>query len=205
MPNEKHQLRACNVRCSFLAPDKLTLGIIRIFISTTSKNRSEYLTMGNSMKIHWLILLVSLFMAGCATTYNKESFTGGYSVIQLSEDVYKITFSGNAYIGRETVAEYCLLRSSEITIEKGFNYFTLIDGDKYTVDHTASMPIVSQGNIVATGNTAQVSNITYGGGPMSFSKPVSVNIIKLHETKPKGMYYDASIINKSIKSKYGIK
>ncbi|MBL3591804.1 MAG: hypothetical protein JMN24_18810 [gamma proteobacterium endosymbiont of Lamellibrachia anaximandri] len=157
------------------------------------------------MKMYLLAIFTILFMAGCATTYNKESFTGGHSEIQLSEDVYKVTFSGNAYIGREAVAEYCLLRSSEITIENGFKYFTILDGDKYTVEHATSMPIVTQGNIVATGNTAQASSITYGGGPMNFSKPVSVNIIKLHKSKPNGMYYDALILRNSINSKYGMK
>lgn len=70
-----------------------------------------------------LILLVS----GCATGYTPKGWSGGYSDMSLGNDIYKVTFQGNESTDSETVYNYFLRRCADLTVEKGFDYFTFVD------------------------------------------------------------------------------
>ena len=71
------------------------------------------------------LLILSLFIAGCATTYQPNSITGGFSDKQLSFDSFWIGFSGNGYTSASDVQDMCLLRAAEICYSRGFNYFVV--------------------------------------------------------------------------------
>jgi len=72
------------------------------------------------------IILYSILLAGCATNYKPESFNGGYSEMALSKDVYNVTFRGNGSTSEDKVYNYMLRRSAELTLDKGYKYFTII-------------------------------------------------------------------------------
>lgn len=74
------------------------------------------------------VLVVSLLCAGCATKYQPEGFTGGYSELQLSQDSYRISVAGNGYTSTKRAEEIALLRASELTLEKGFERFIVGGG-----------------------------------------------------------------------------
>jgi len=61
------------------------------------------------------IVILAFILQGCATSYQKTSFTGGYSETQLDENVFNVSFKGNGYTSRERVADFTLLRSAELT------------------------------------------------------------------------------------------
>jgi len=65
-----------------------------------------------------LISILAIMIGGCATKYQRLSFTGGYSETQLGENVFQISFRGNAYISRQRTSDFCLLRSAEIALER---------------------------------------------------------------------------------------
>ena len=73
-----------------------------------------------------LSLVVSL--VGCATTYQSESLLGGFSSSQLDENVFQVSFKGNAFVSPEKASDYSLLRAAEIALEKGYKYFVIADG-----------------------------------------------------------------------------
>ena len=50
-------------------------------------------------------------MQSCATTYQSEGLTGGFSETQLDENIFRVTFYGNGYTGKERVTDFALLRS----------------------------------------------------------------------------------------------
>ncbi|WP_421789717.1 CC0125/CC1285 family lipoprotein [Hyphobacterium sp.] len=78
------------------------------------------------------ILLASAFVLGaCATaTPYQASGTGagnyGYSEQAIERDRYRITFSGNSLTDRETVETYLLYRAAELTQQRGYQHFTVV-------------------------------------------------------------------------------
>lgn len=56
-----------------------------------------------------------LLLAACATGYKPEGFSGGFFELQLSENVYRVSFDGNGYTGSRRAADMALLRSAELT------------------------------------------------------------------------------------------
>lgn len=140
-----------------------------------------------------LIALLSLFLVGCATGYQKNSFSGGYVDTQLAKDIFKVEFSGNGYTSSSKVKEYALRRSAELTIEQGYNHFVILDGNN-------SSSVYSSG----TRSNGNISSNYYGGYNYSgnsqtnfVTKSDSELIIKLFkEGNQPPMALDASLILK---------
>ena len=73
-----------------------------------------------------LPLLISIFvLSACATPYQQKGFTGGFSDVQLAENMWKVNFNGNSYTSAEKSTNYTLLRCAELCLENGFSYFTV--------------------------------------------------------------------------------
>ena len=124
-----------------------------------------------------LTVLLCLGLAGCATGYHSKGFTGGYSNMKLQDNIFKVTFRGNAYSSMERTGNFALLRSAEITIENGYKYFVVLETNGFIKIFSYIMP--------ATDMTIECFQ----------DKPVHV----------KGMIYDAGQIKTNIKNAYGIK
>ena len=73
------------------------------------------------------ILLATVFIVSCATTYQAQSWTGGFKETQLDTDIYTVRFSGNGYTSNSRASDFTLLRSAELTLEKGYAYFVVVD------------------------------------------------------------------------------
>jgi len=162
------------------------------------------------MKHLILIAISALLIQGCATSYQGSGFSGGYSETQLDENVFNVSFRGNGYTGRERVADFTLLRSAELTLNNGFQYFAIIDANSYTSNSTYTTPTTSNttGNAYGSGNYAygSATTTTTGGQTYNISKPSSSNTIVLFKEKPASVFtYNAKFIYKNIRQKYGIK
>ena len=68
-------------------------------------------------------------LSGCATPYGSSAgnYLGGFSEAQLGENMFQVSFEGNAYTKADTVANYTLLRSAELTLQYGFTHFIVVD------------------------------------------------------------------------------
>jgi hypothetical protein len=73
-----------------------------------------------------IVLIIGISLAGCATSYGKIGFSGGYKDTQVAADVYRITFSANGFATSETAQTYWLYRAAELTLEKGFDGFEIV-------------------------------------------------------------------------------
>ena len=75
-------------------------------------------------------------LAGCqtATTYHPSTEPGatGYSDEQLAGNRYRVTFTGNSATRRDTVENYLLLRSAEVTLKAGYRTFLFDTRDTKT-------------------------------------------------------------------------
>lgn len=98
---------------------KLKIDILRlVFNKKVSKMRKLFL------------MIVCIFMMftlnACSTKYKPYGrFTGGYSEMQMSDNIYQVYFSGNGYTSRSTVETYLLRRCAELTMEKNYEYFII--------------------------------------------------------------------------------
>lgn len=153
------------------------------------------------------ILIIFLFFAqGCAnyspTTYQEYAYRGGYSSTQLDDNIFKVVFKGNGYTSREKVEDFALLRSAEIALEHGFQYFAILDEDDYvkTSVHTSEPTYHTTSDGLGGATTT-----TSGGKTTTVSKPTASNTILLLREKPKtGLTYNANFIFREIRNKYEI-
>lgn len=75
----------------------------------------------------------ALILAACATAtpYGPASSGGGYgfSDQRIEENRYRITFRGNSLTSRETVENSLLFRAAELTVERGYDYFIVVENE----------------------------------------------------------------------------
>lgn len=80
----------------------------------------------------WLLAAPLLFLvSACAmeTPYQPGEGRYGYKEQQIEENRYRVIFAGNPSTPRETVQNYLLYRAAELTVQNGFDYFTVVDRD----------------------------------------------------------------------------
>ena len=126
------------------------------------------------LKLYSLVIIILFLIAGCATPYQKVTLTtlsGGYYDDQLANGDYKVRFTGNGYTSLEQIADYAILRCSEIALENNKEFFEIIEGGAYTW------------------NDSYNSGNTFG----SLAKPEAKYIIRLLNESPPGQ--NSKIIN----------
>lgn len=82
-------------------------------------------------------ILASIALAGLlaacttATPYQPnipgQKVSGGFSEMRIEQNRFRVTFSGNSLTSRETVEGYLLYRAAELTVEQGYDWFTIVD------------------------------------------------------------------------------
>lgn len=145
------------------------------------------------------ILLLGVFLSGCATPYQRQGFfIAGYSETQVAENIFQVSFQGNQLTGRERASDFALLRSAEVTTENGFRYFIVVDWVKDASSNT----------MYGYGSTAYGSarTSTYGGQTFVIHEPRPTNIILCFKEKPDvvGRILEAEFVKTSLKQKYGL-
>ena len=76
-----------------------------------------------------LVLVGALGLGACASpTPYQPAFDGhGYAEQAIEDDRYRVTFSGNTLTPRETVENYLLYRAAEVTLQRGYDHFVVVD------------------------------------------------------------------------------
>lgn len=74
---------------------------------------------------------VLVMLAACAVPTPYQAADGGYGYTdqQIEGDRYRVSFDGNASTPREEVQNFLLYRAAELTVQNGFDYFTIVDRD----------------------------------------------------------------------------
>ena len=160
---------------------------------------------GGILKKLITLMFISVLFIGCATSYKDKSFFsgGGYSETQLDKNVFNVTFKGNKYTDRERASDLTLLRSAELTLENGFEYFIVRNSDNYSNKRIYTTPISTK---TVTGVDGVAKTTVSGGNVYSTIRPSSSNTIVCFISKPKNVFsYNAKFIYNSIAKKYEIK
>ena len=71
--------------------------------------------------------VLGLAACGVPTPYQPAVDGQGYTELQIEDDRFRVTFSGNRLTARETVENYLLYRAAEITVARGFDHFVVAD------------------------------------------------------------------------------
>ena len=75
----------------------------------------------------------ALALAACSsgpTPYQPAAgYDRGYAESRIENDRYRISFKGNSLTDRETVENYMLYRAAELTLQSGFDVFTIVNRD----------------------------------------------------------------------------
>lgn len=158
----------------------------------------------------FLLLFFLILLAGCATSYQPNGFSGGYSETRLREDIFEVSFRGNGYTSRERAADFTLLRSAELALENGFRYFVIVSSEKDSAVSSYTSPTTSHTTATAYGSGRHVygnaTTTTYGGDTYYISKPGATNTILCFKEKPANdaLVLEAQFVESSIRAKYGL-
>lgn len=71
-----------------------------------------------------LFLVLLLTFAGCST-----SRTGYFDSRRLGHNIFEITFTGTPLFSKDEALNLCLQRCAEVTVQRGYKYFTVADKD----------------------------------------------------------------------------
>lgn len=161
------------------------------------------------MSKHYLALFVCVVLAGCATPHQPYSYFGGggYRDVQLSENVFRVTVEANAYTTNTRAVDLALLRSAELTLQNGFNYFIIGETADHSYSASYTAPSTTNINVTAHGNTAYGTASTYGGQTYNFNFPAPSMTITTFKEKPnlEGTIYDAELVTRSLRKRLGVK
>ncbi len=81
------------------------------------------------------VLALSAGLAACATPTPYQPFVrgqttgGGFSDSKLEANRYRVSFAGNSLTTRETVEGYLLYRAAELTVQSGYDWFSIVERD----------------------------------------------------------------------------
>lgn len=169
------------------------------------------------------LIIIFVFCSGCATEYQRQGLTGGYTDTRIQDDIFRVGFKGNGYTSTERAADLALLRCAELALENGYKYFVIMGQNEetktsaYTMPVTANTTASSFGNVNLYGGNGYAQGTysgnyygttTYSGGQtFLIDTPSTSMVIKCFKEKPdiSGMIFDAEQIRTNIKQSYGIK
>ena len=78
-------------------------------------------------------LVLAAGLAACATptpyqpNIRGQATSGGYSEVRIEPERFRVTFSGTSLTSRETVEGYLLFRAAELTVQQGYDWFSIVD------------------------------------------------------------------------------
>lgn len=81
------------------------------------------------------LLMGGIAVSSCTTATPYQPATGsgsyraGYSDEQIESNRFRVSFAGNSLTSRETVERYLLYRAAELTLQRGFDHFVLVERD----------------------------------------------------------------------------
>jgi len=156
-----------------------------------------------------LAFVASVSLAACASPYQPAGFRGGFTDTQINAQTFEITFGGNAFTSSTQTGNMALLRASDIALANGYPYFVVVDKSTDITNVILSTPGTAQtnGQYNAFSGTYRATTTYRGPSTDVYEKPTSRIVIVLTKDQSyQGVtYYDAALVNKSLKASYGIK
>ncbi len=152
-----------------------------------------------------LVIFLSIsVLGGCAASYKAKDVWGGFSETQIKKNVFEVSFKGNSFTTRERVKDFSLLRSAEVALENGYDYFVVIEQtqSRTLFQETTPMGFTAMSSYGGHGGQGRAAT---GGRKDYVSNPVSDTIVACFNEKPENVTsYNARQIVNEIKTKYAL-
>lgn len=161
----------------------------------------------------WSLLVLAAVTCGCATGYQQQGLTGGFSEAQLGPNMWRVSFKGNGYTSADRAQEMTLLRSADLALQGGFTHFIIVDSSSMVdLQQVDRPPTAAQ----TTGTVSHAYGSTYnftantqlsGAESWTISRPGSTNTIVAFKGEPpnaRGAVYDARFVYDSLGKKLGV-
>ena len=170
-----------------------------------------------------VLVLVALLLGGCATHYAPFDCTptgdpwpfpgwnckGGHSEVRLAPQMYQVRFEGGAT--RAQTEDLALLRCAELTLEKGYPYFIVleaVDSGETRVEDSPRTYNPPTTVCDKKGKNCVTSPGTWsGGGSRTISLHAYSLTIELLRERPAlehQILYDATSVQHDLRRKYGL-
>ena len=147
-----------------------------------------------------ITILALAFLHVSCTSYRRDDYFNFHGFVdkRLGRDVFKITYNGRLFVDLEKAIDFCLLRCSEITLERGYKYFRVTESKNGIYPHLVradsqepitAIPVLFANTIIS--NAEEV---------------IAENIIVCKKIRPPNSneFYSAEKIRNSIRDKYGM-
>ena len=86
-----------------------------------------------------IVLSAACLLAGCATAYQPDGVSGGYSDKVLAGNTVQVTFRGNRMTTPDMVHSFLLRRCAEVTLQDGYHYFAVVHEEAPSEANTDSL------------------------------------------------------------------
>lgn len=100
-----------------------------------------------SVKLSLAAAVFALGLGACSsgpTPYQRgDGWERGYADTRIETNRYRISFKGNSLTSKETVENYLLFRAAELTVQNGYDTFTIVSRDTDKDRRVSSAPRMS--------------------------------------------------------------
>ena len=136
-----------------------------------------------------VFILAVILLSSCSTLYQNSGLPGVFEETKISDNSYRVSFSGNRYSSSHEAIDFNLLRSAVLTVEDGFEYFIVIDGQSSVEKSLSYNP----------------GSLNVAPSYRTISMPKASNVIRMLHSKPEEVFsYHAPTVVANLKAKYGI-
>ena len=143
------------------------------------------------MHAHAVVLGIAMLgvLAGCGqpTPYQPAVDGYGYSEQQIEDNRYRVSFAGNDLTPAQTVQNNLLYRAAELTLDRGYDYFTVVDR---TLDRSTAY--WGTGDTLGSGHFTRQGDFVGGIGFTTYSaRPIDsytayADVVMFEGEKPAG-------------------
>ena len=148
------------------------------------------------MKVIPLALLL-LLLSACAKPLLPDNYSEQITSTQLDTNAFQISYSGSTSSADEKTLDLALLRSAEVALANGFNYFIIVNNS----DSEASTLKVGDQDESDLERTSYEPTL-YRGKRYLHADPDADNTIVCFKEKPEGFAYVALFVKATLRSKY---
>jgi hypothetical protein len=105
---------------------------------------------------------VALMLIACATPYGKYGLLGGFSDARIDENTFSISVDTNGFTSQMTTSMHAIYRAAELTLENGFDYFTIVGAENGSTAMAVAMPgaAITNTTISTAGATTRARSTT---------------------------------------------
>ena len=136
------------------------------------------------------MLLLLLLLTGCVKPLQPGNYAGQLQPTWLDANRFIVAYPQKSPDAK--IVDLTLLRSAEIALQNGFNYFIVVD----TGDSSAASAPVQQ--------DSGAGFIVHNGIRYNLANPGSSNTIVGFKRKPEGFSYVALFVKASLRDKYNL-